>query len=141
MWQLIYSVSYDTALAKQQQCKTLTICFLLPGWVYIASKITQGTGGLLPRRFTLTYSINGKAVYSLLHFPSTYVGHPLDGTLSYSSPDFPLATTVTSNHMRYLRNHSKIIVRAPTLFIDLIRSLQIRILFQFRISVLKQRNK
>jgi len=51
--------------------------------------IAHATGGLLPRRFTLT-PYEYVAVYSLLHFPSRYRGHPLDGTVSYSSPDFPL---------------------------------------------------
>jgi hypothetical protein len=30
------------------------------------------------------------AVCSLLHCPSAFAGHPLDGALSYGSPDFPL---------------------------------------------------
>jgi len=33
---------------------------LLPGWVYIASKIALGTGGLLPHRFTLTHALLNK---------------------------------------------------------------------------------
>ncbi len=45
----------------------------------------RATGGLLPRRFTLT---SFEAVCSLLHYPSRYRGHPLDGTVSYGSPDF-----------------------------------------------------
>ena len=73
--------------AKQKHCKTLTICFLLPGWVYIASAIARGTGGLLPHRFTFTAEA---ADCSLLHCPSAFAGHPLDGALSYGSPDFPL---------------------------------------------------
>jgi len=58
---------------------------LLRGWVYIAPIVAYETGGLLPRRFTLT---SCEAVYSLLHYPSRYRGHPLDETVSYSSPDF-----------------------------------------------------
>jgi hypothetical protein len=52
-----------------------------------AAIIAEGTGGLLHHPFTLT---SCEAVYFLLHFPSAFAGHPLDGTLSYGSPDFPL---------------------------------------------------
>ena len=38
---LIYSTIYIVALAKQQQYKTLTICFLLPCWVYKLSILLQ----------------------------------------------------------------------------------------------------
>jgi hypothetical protein len=160
--------------AKQKHCKTLTICFLLPGWVYIASAIACGTGGLLPHRFTLTtsfltrakeqspYSLrpaavalklsltarelsslftkmltaflcfsataasagvwdlfqmpfkkNSVAVCSLLHCPSAFAGHPLDGALSYGSPDFPLENQAiarcTGNIITYERKESYIV--------------------------------
>ncbi len=60
---------------------------LAADWVYQAEGITPSPGGLLPRLFTLT----GKPAVSFLwHFPLDYSSHPLDGVLSYGSPDFPL---------------------------------------------------
>ena len=43
-------------------------------------------GGLLLRRFTITTCV---VVYFLLHFPLSCLSHPLGGTLSYCSSDFP----------------------------------------------------
>jgi len=59
---------------------------LAADWVYLATYIAIGTGGLLHHPFTLT---NNLAVYSLLHLPLGYPSHPLDGILPHCSPDFP----------------------------------------------------
>ena len=77
---------------------------LAAGWVYKATPIARGTGGLLPHRFTLTTET--VAVCSLLHYPSGYPGRPFDGTLSHSSPDFPLSSLMDSNHLLYLEDVS-----------------------------------
>jgi len=49
--------------------------------VYLAAHVTIGTGGLLPHPFTFT---DHSADFSLLHLPSDYSGHPLDGVPSHS---------------------------------------------------------
>ena len=55
--------------------------------VYLASHITMTTGGLLPHPFTL-YPIKFpcRVFYSLLHLPSDYSGHPLDGVPPHMQP-------------------------------------------------------
>jgi len=53
----------------------------------MATQVTKRAGGLLLRRFTFTAEAE---VYFLLHYPLGFPSHPLDGTLSYRSSDFPL---------------------------------------------------
>lgn len=53
----------------------------------MATQVTKRAGGLLPHRFTFTAETE---VYFLLHYPLGFPSHPLDGTLSYRSSDFPL---------------------------------------------------
>ncbi len=52
--------------------------------VYLAEDVTTPTGGLLHHPFTLTGL--SPAVYSLLHLPSDYSGHRLDGVLPHMQP-------------------------------------------------------
>jgi len=51
--------------------------------VYLAERVATLTGGLLPHPFTITTEV---ATYSLLHLPSDYSGHLLDGALSHLQP-------------------------------------------------------
>ena len=53
----------------------------------MATQVTKRAGGLLPRRFTFTAEA---VVCFLLHCPLGRPSHPLDGTPSYCSSDFPL---------------------------------------------------
>ena len=53
----------------------------------MATQVTKRAGGLLLHRFTFTAKAE---VYFLLHYPLGFPSHPLDGTLSYRSSDFPL---------------------------------------------------
>ena len=53
----------------------------------MATQVTKRAGGLLPRRFTFTAKAE---VCFLLHYLLGFPSHPLDGTLSYRSSDFPL---------------------------------------------------
>ena len=69
---------------------------LAASWVYIATKVTFDTGGLLLPPFTITF----KADFSLLHFPSGCPGHLLDGTLFHSSSDFPLEIQATTSYAK-----------------------------------------
>jgi len=87
-WMLIYLLfMLPWSSSEEQKMWSLYHTLLAAGWVYIAAKIAQGAGRLLPYRFTLT---SYEAVYFLLHYPSPYGGRPLDGTLLHCSPDFPL---------------------------------------------------
>lgn len=45
---------------------------LAPSGVYLAARVTTGTGALLPHRFTVTREKNSRAVCFLLHLPSPY---------------------------------------------------------------------
>jgi hypothetical protein len=71
--------SSEVLLPQKRLHKTHYHVLLATGRVYLAAPVAMGTGGLLPHRFTITAFT---AVYSLLHLPSDYSGHPLDGTLS-----------------------------------------------------------
>jgi hypothetical protein len=53
----------------------------------MAAQVTKRAGGLLLHRFTFTAEAE---VCFLLHYPLGFPSHPLDGTLSYRSSDFPL---------------------------------------------------
>jgi len=57
------------------------MCLLATDWVYLATYVTIDTGGLLHHRFTYCYPM--VAVFSLLHLPSDYSGHPLGGVPSH----------------------------------------------------------
>jgi len=58
--------------------------------VYLATHVTTGTGELLPHPFTMTAEA---ATYFLLHLPSDYSGHPLDGVLPCVQPGLSSRST------------------------------------------------
>jgi hypothetical protein len=62
---------------------------LAPGGVYLAPLVTQGTGGLLHRRFTLTRTPKGRAVCFLWHCPA-------------GCPEWALPTTLLSGARTFL---------------------------------------
>ena len=65
-------------------CKSCYHMLLAADRVYLAERVTTPTGGLLHHPFTLTGQ--SPAVYSLLHLPSDYSGHLLDGAPSHLQP-------------------------------------------------------
>ncbi len=85
------SIFFTKYIKQRASIVKLIPPLLAAGWVYIAAKITQSTGGLLPRRFTFSsYLTKIEVVYFLLHCPLGYPSHTLDGTILHSSSDFPL---------------------------------------------------
>jgi len=60
---------------------------LAPGGVYRATPVTRGAGGLLPHRFTLTWT-RAQAVCFLWHCPAGRPGLPLATALPYGARTF-----------------------------------------------------
>lgn len=53
-WTIIYLVVKLLKQSSEEPKREALPSLLAAGWVYIAIKITQNTGELLPHRFTLT---------------------------------------------------------------------------------------
>jgi len=78
---------------------SLPLFGLAPDGVYIAPAVAGRTGGLLPRRFTLT-RVCTRAVFFLLHFPSRRRDWTLSSILSCGARTFlPCASRHSSGHL------------------------------------------
>jgi len=74
-------VHHNIRARHSKRCEIFYHMPLATDWVYLAIYVTIDTGGLLHHRFTLYYT--NVVVFSLLHLPSDYSGHPLGGVLSH----------------------------------------------------------
>jgi len=111
-----HSSSLDVAVKIERPTRglgrttlSLPLFGLAPDGVYIASAVTNGTGKLLPHRFTLTQTI-ARAVYFLLHFPSRHRDWTLSSILSCGARTFlPNALRQSSDHLSCFNISSDII--------------------------------